>query len=251
MDHHRGDRAVHAARKRAKHLLLPYLFTESGDRFLHKGIHGPVPRRAAHVIEERPQHLVALGGVLHFEMELHGIEISRAVLHRGNRAGFTVSGRNKSLRQSGNIIGVAHPDNGIFRYAGKKRGLSVSGNSGLAVFPDGRRLHLAAQKVRHELRAVADAQHGHAQRKDLRRIFRGCFLIDAVGAAGENNADIPLIPNGFNGSGEGLYLGIYAQIAHSSGDELVVLPSEIKHQYLLMFHVRSHSFAKKCHTMKN
>ena len=62
----------------------------------------------------------------------------------------------------------------------------------LAVFPSGIVLglgDLAAQGVGHELAAVTDAQHGDAQLKNLRVHMGGLFVIDAVGAAGKNDAD--------------------------------------------------------------
>ena len=84
--------------------------------------------------------------------------------------------------------------------------------------------------MRQQLAAVADAENGNPQLEDLRIGLGRLGIIDAVGAAGENNA------NGIQGfdvrdrGGIGLDLAVYAAFPHAPCDQLVILSAEVKDQ---------------------
>ena len=84
--------------------------------------------------------------------------------------------------------------------------------------------------------AVADAQHGDAQFKDLFGAQGGVLGVDAVGAAGEDEADGLHSAELLQRGRVGLDLAIDTALAHPAGDELVVLAAEIQDNHGLMGH---------------
>ena len=99
--------------------------------------------------------------------------------------------------------------------------------------------NLSPQGVGHQLAAVADAQHRHAQLKNGRVHVGGLLLIYAVGAAGKNDADglhgLQLLQRG----GIGLDLAVHPALTHPAGNELVVLTAEVQDDHGLMGHASS------------
>ncbi len=121
--------------------------------------------------------------------------------------------------------------------AGVKRG------EGLAVFAGGILLRgddLAAQLRRDELAAVADAQDRHAQREHTLVGMGRTGGVDAVRPAGENDSDGVKSAYLLKAHAVGLYLTVNAALADTAGDELVILPAEIKDQNLLIVHKNLH-----------
>ena len=93
---------------------------------------------------------------------------------------------------------------------------------------------LYAGHVRHELRAVADAEDRDAEVENGGIVMRRLFVVDAVRAAGEDDA--------FVSCGEDLFavglsvrndLREYAFRADAPCDKLIILSSEIKHEDLV------------------
>ena len=94
----------------------------------------------------------------------------------------------------------------------------------------------AAQDLRHELHAVADAEHRHAQLEQRVVAVRRAGLVDAHRAARED--DPGRLPAGDLGRrrAERDDLGIHVQLAEPPRDELGVLRSEVEDQDDLMRH---------------
>ena len=83
---------------------------------------------------------------------------------------------------------MAHPADGGGLHIGEHLAAVVHEDLGLAVLALGGAADAAAQQVHHELAAVADAQHRHAPAEDLGVDGGRILQIDAVGAAGEDDA---------------------------------------------------------------
>ena len=90
------------------------------------------------------------------------------------------------------------------------------------------RLHPSAAEIVDELHAVADAQHRNAQMQNLLLHAGRALGIDAVGAAGQDDAAQRLVPPLLNGHGVVENLAIDAGFAHAPRDELIVLAAEIE-----------------------
>src|SRR5262249_59578717 len=97
------------------------------------------------------------------------------------------------------------------------------------------RLHLAAEHLAGELYAVTDAQDGDAQVEDGRVAARRAGLVDAGGAAGEDEA--ARLQRGDAGRRQ-VVAGQLAEdglLAHPPGDELAVLRAEVEDQHPFAF----------------
>ena len=92
---------------------------------------------------------------------------------------------------------------------------------GVAIFAHVRVLHRAARPVGKQLHAIADAQHGHAQRKEIHIRAGRAGQIHAAGPAGEDHALYALVQPGFARFGIRVNFGVNAAVAHAAGDELV------------------------------
>ena len=153
-------------------------------------------------------------------------------------------GGGKALGQLGNIVVVAHPADAL-PHVLEQGGIAFELGHGLAELRHLAGGHRAAQQVGHHLGAVADAQHGDAQFKDLFGAQGGVLGVDAVGAAGEEDAlAVPqLLRVGF----VAFNLAVDPQVTDPAGDELGVLAAKVQHHYPLVgvvCHVSSHPFSQ-------
>ena len=90
--------------------------------------------------------------------------------------------------------------------------------------------------MREELTAVAYAQNGHAETVHTGIHMGRTGLIDAVRAAGENDADRGKGFYLFQRRAEGLDFAIDVALTDTAGDKLVILSAEVENKYLLIFH---------------
>ena len=96
----------------------------------------------------------------------------------------------------------------------------------------------SAHQLGHELQPVADAEDRHAQLEDLRIDHRRAGLLDAVGAAGEDDALGPEGADLLERHRAGMELAIDVQLADPAGDQLRVLRPEVEDQDLFCMDVR-------------
>ena len=178
-----------------------------------------------------------------FGVELDGVEVPCGVLHGGDGAVIGGGGGDEAFRQHGDAVGMAHPDGAFGGHVREQFGGGVDdAKRGLAVLRGLGGLDAAVRHPRHELTAVADAEHGDAEVEDGGVEVRGGGVEDAVGAAGEDDAFIAGRTDGFRCDAvEGDDLGVDAKVAHASCDELVILAAEVEDEDL--FH-RRHPFKK-------
>ena len=171
-------------------------------------------------------------------MELHGVEPFFFVFHSRYRAVLRVGGGPEAVWHLGDIVRMAHPGDGLFRHilnALKQQAGFVVAGFGLAVFRGDAGGNLSAQGVRHQLTAVADAQNGNAQLKNLRADPGRSVIVYAVGTAGEDDAHRVQRPQLLNGCLIAFDFAVYAAFTDSAGNQLVVLTAEIENQYF--FHI--------------
>ena len=102
----------------------------------------------------------------HFGMELDAVEARAGRGDGGDGAGGGAAGDGKPGGAGGDHVAMAHPDLLAAGEAGEQRvGRTSEIERGQAVFAAVALAHLAAQQVRHQLLAVADAEHGDAEAK--------------------------------------------------------------------------------------
>ena len=228
---HGGHRGIHPAGQAAEDLLVPHLLFNGLNGLLGEGAHLPVAPAAAHPVQEVSEHLLALLGVLHLRVELHGVELFLPVFHGGHRAVGAVSGGREALRQLGDVVVVAHPADAV-PHVLKKQGTAVELGHSLAELGHVAVGDLSPQQVGHGLGAVADAQHRHPQLEHSLGAQGRPFLVDAVGPSGEEDA--LAVPQGRWVGFIILDLAIDPQVSHPAGNELGVLAAKVQHHHALV-----------------
>ncbi len=66
--------------------------------------------------------------------------------------------------------------------------------------------------------------------------MRRMLVVYAVGSARKNNADRRKFPDLFDRHGTGLQFAVHAEIAHATGNKLVVLSSEVENEHFFVIH---------------
>ena len=237
------NRGVNAAGQREQDLAVADLFADRLDRGVLVVLHGPVALGVADLIEEVLQHQRAVFGVVYLGMILNAVEAARFICDSGGRAGIGVCDEFEALRNLCHVVAVAHPGNTLGGQTLEQLAAGVVEGAGLAVFTRGVLLcggDLTAEGVRHELAAVADAEHRDAEVEQRRVALRGGLLVNAVRAAGEDNADrvhgLDLLDRGL----VRLYLTEYIMFADAARNQLIILTAEIQHKNeLMIFHRQS------------
>ena len=110
---------------------------------------------------------------------------------------------------------------------------------GKTELPVRRRSHLSAERVRHQLHPVADAEHGHAGGEHAEIAMRRARLRDALRTAGQDDADRRPSPQFFERRVERENFGIDRQFPQAPRDELSELRAEVEDDDGLMGHGES------------
>ena len=234
-----GNRGIHSAGQTQQDFSIAHFLSDGLDGLLAVVSHGPIAGGAAHFIEEIADHIHTMLGMVHFRMELHAVEPTLLIGDGHVGAGVRVRHELEPIGHLSHVIAVAHPGDALGRQTLEQLAGSLIKRLGLAVLSGAVRLgsgDFAAQSVRHELTAVADAQDGHAQLEDG-GVVVGCFcVVDAVGAAGEDEADGVHGFQFFQGGRIGLDFTIYIALTDTAGDQLVILSAEIQYNDQFMLH---------------
>ena len=236
----RHDGRVHAAGERQQHAAGADLFAHGGDGSIFIVAHRPVACRAADLVEEVADHRGAELRVVDLGMVLHAVEPARFVADGDVRAGVGVRDEREALGDLFHVVAVTHPRHALFGKTLEEFAVRVKKRLGLAVFARGGVVcgdDLAAEVVRDELAAVADAEHGHARVKERGIDVRRVLEIHAVRAAGEDEADGIHREKVRKRRRVGLDLAVNAAFAHAARDELVVLAAKVQYDDGLMVHI--------------
>ena len=225
-----GNRGIHAAGQAKDDFVAADLGADIGNGFVDVVRHRPAGARTADVEDEAIQQRPPLFGVGHFGVELDAVEAFGGVFHHRNRAGRRIADDDEAIGQFAHLVAVAHPYVQRVRRAVKNAAGQLAIDcfylriAKLALVAG---LHRAAQMMRHELHAVADAKHGHAQGKNA-GIGLIVGVINGIGAAGEDDA---FRIEGLN-VGERhivrVQFAIDMRLAYAAGDQLRDLRAEIE-----------------------
>ena len=233
----RGHGGIHAAGESQEDPAIAHLLPDVPDGGGLVVAHAPVAGGVADLIEEVAEHLTAVLGVVHLGMVLHAVEAPALVGDGHVGAGVGVGDQGEALGDLLHIVAVAHPGDALGGDILEKAAGGIEPGLGLAVLPGGIVLgggDPAPQGVGHQLAAVADAQDGDAQFKEGGVHVGGGIVIDAVGAAGEDEADGGQAADLLQGQGVGLDLAVHPALTDPAGDELVILAAEVQNDDSLM-----------------
>ena len=222
---------VHAAAERQQHLAVAHLFPDGADGGFLVISHGPVAGGTAHLIEEVADHVGAVFRVIDLRMILHAVESPGLVADGNVGAGIGMGHQREALGHLLHIVAVAHPGNALGRQVLEQFAAGVKIGLRFAVFPGGvigSGHNPAAQVVRDQLAAVANTQDRDTHLKNSRVHLRRLGVINAVGTAGEDDADGVEGLHRIQRRGIGLDLAIHTALTDAAGDQLIVLTAEIK-----------------------
>ena len=188
MDEQRRHRGVHAAAESADDASVADLAADRVRRFLHERRHRPVAGAAADVVGEVAQDVEAVIGVCDFGMKQERVEPPLLCHHRRNRR---VRAGRRHLKAGGrglDEVAVARPHAQVRRHRIEERRprVNVDGRQPELAVWGGR--DLAAERVRHELHAVANAEHRNAGLVDARFAMRRAGFRHALRSARQHDA---------------------------------------------------------------
>ena len=192
--------------------------------------HGPVGGAAADAEAEIFDDERAHRGVDDLGVELDAEEAAVEVLHGGELGVVGLRARLEALGQARDLVAVGHPHLGLGGDVLEERRGCRGGDDGLAIFAGVAVRHFTAERLDHELEAVADAQHRDAEAEDGGVAFRGVRLVDARGAAAQDDARGRGGADLFRRSLPGDDPAVDVEFADAPCDELAVLGSEIQHE---------------------
>ena len=133
---------------------------------------------------------------------------------------------------------MAHPHRKGGRQTGKERvGGILDGNFSMAVLALRPRADLAAEVMNDEVKAITDAERGHAKLQNLCVRRRCIVVVNRRGPAGEHDADGLVALNFSKRNRAGQDHGEDVELANPARDELGVLRAEIEDNDCLGVHV--------------
>ncbi len=231
--HERGrDGGVDAARQGAQHAPAADLRADRrhliGDDVAAVPVGGDARRAVQEVLEDR----LAVLRVLDLGVPLHAVQPALVVGECGDRSVLRGGEHLEPLRRKRDRVAVAHPG-GLFRRLAVEEGALAVGRSardahgGRAVLAAPGLGDLAAEGGGHDLEAVADAEHRHAELEDALVELRCAVVVDARRASGEHDARRVL--GGHLGRRHCVRhdLGVDVRLANAAGDQLCVLRAEV------------------------
>ena len=120
----------------------------------------------------------------------------------------------------------------------KHRGF-VHGHFRLTILTDRCCLYAASKKVGHKLRTIADTKDRNSQFKNFFGASRRLLSIYTAWSSGKNNALRVHLFNVLKAHAVRVYLTIYITFSDTSGDQLIILPAEVKYDNCFSFHAAS------------
>ena len=161
VEDHRRDRRIDAAAQRADDAAVADLRANLRRRLLHKRRHRPVAGAAADAVGEVAEDLEAALGVDDFGMKQQRVEPSLGSAIAATGALALVATTAKPVGRRGDEVAVARPDADLMRHVGEQRAAAPrrASTRRVAELALRRRRHRPPSVSRHQLHAVADAQH--------------------------------------------------------------------------------------------
>ena len=125
---------------------------------------------------------------------------------------------------------MAHPDGLVLRQALEERA-GLRGELRAAELRHAGALDGAAEVLRHQLHAVADAEHGHAELEQLRVDLRRVVGVDRRRPAAQDQRERAARTDAGRVIRVGDELGVDPALPHPPGDQLRVLAAEVDDEH--------------------
>ena len=228
-----AHRRVHAAGQCQQHPAIANLLSQLCHGAFPKALHRPVTGGMADPRQKVAQHRLSVLRVADLRVELYAVKPAILIGNGRVGAGCAPGDHPEALRYALHIVPVAHPGDARLRNTVKKRAVDGKDSFRFSVLPGRVRLRghdRAAQTLRHELTAIADAQDWHTQGKNALVHVRGTRFVYAARPTGEDDTDGIKSPDLIKGHRARMYFAVNAALPHAPGDQLVILSTEIKDQ---------------------
>ena len=157
------------------------------DLLVDHGQRRPRRGRVTRVGEEVLEHVGAARGVPHLGVELHRVQAALGILHRGHRRRGRRRGHAEAVGRAHDRVVVAHPAR-VDLADVVQEDAAADVELGLPELGGSRARDVAAERVRHRLHPVADAQHGNAELEQARIETWRAVGVDRGRAAGEDES---------------------------------------------------------------
>ena len=161
-----GNCRIDATRKATDHSVAANLCTNLGDLIGDDVIARPIGGQANLVVQKVFEHVLAELRMLHLWVPLHAIDFALAAAKGGYRRGCCASQHIETGRRFNNLVAVAHPTNLVCRLIRKDALRRTNVQVGCTVFAKTGLIDATAQRLRQDLKAIANAQCRNSQRQD-------------------------------------------------------------------------------------
>ena len=222
----RGDCRVDATRERAEHALRADRGADSRDLLLDDRSGRPRRRRAGDLVEEVLEDVLPVRRMHDLGVELDAVQPPCPILEGGDRRRRRAGRDLRPRRWSRHRVAMAHPHGLLGREVVEELGV-VRLELGLAELGRSGALDGAAEVARHELHAVTDAERRDPEREDLGVEVRRAIGVHRGGAAGEDQRRRVSRRDLRGRQSVSDELRVHPRLAHTTRDQLAVLPAEV------------------------
>ena len=169
-------------------------------------------------------------------MELNRIEAALLAFHACHRADRCVSSYPEAFRSFFYIIGMAHPADRFWAHGIENPAVRLCIHFRLSILADRSRRNASPQHISHQLRTIADSKDRNSHLKDFFFTMRGILLIYTVGTSGKNDSLRIHFPDLIQSQCVWMNLTVNIAFSDSSGNQLVILTTEIQNNNHFSFH---------------
>ena len=169
-------------------------------------------------------------------MELNRIEAALLTFHACHRAHWCVSGNLEAFRGFFYIICMAHPADRLRAHGIEDPAVRLCIHFRLAIFADWSRRNASAQHMSHQLGTITDSKDRNSHLKDFFFTMRGLLLVYTIRASGENDSLRIHFPDLFQSQCVWMNLTVNIAFSDSSGNQLVILTTEIQNNNHFSYH---------------
>jgi hypothetical protein len=237
MHERRRDARVDAAAQAADDPPVADLRADALGRLAHERRHRPVARAPADVVREVAEDVEAVIRVRDFRMEEQRVEPAVLGDHRGDGRVRARRGDLEAGRRRLDEVAVAGPHPQVRRNRREERRARLDVNRRQPELAVWRGRDLAAERVGHQLHAVADAEHRHARLVDARHAVRRACVGDALRPARQHDPGGTAPFDLSHGRVERQDLRVDRQLTQAARNQLRELRSEIEDDKSLMIHL--------------
>ena len=230
LDEGGGHRGVDAAGQPADRPPVADLRAHGLDRLVDDRRGGPARRDPRDLVQEALQHLLPVRRVPDLGVVLDAREPPVGVLERRDGRALGRRGDGEPVRRADDRVAVAHP-HGVARREAVVQHAAVDPQLGAAVLAGAVVRHVAAQRQRHGLEAVAQAQHRDARLEQGGVDARRAVGVHAGGPAGEDHRGGLARDDVLDGRVAGHDLGVHLRLTHAAGDQLGVLGAVVDDEH--------------------